>query len=221
MVYLKDLKYQYPWNPNAPEDYSDKEIYTHRVAIEDASSVWRVPILPPLNGFAFVGMRVSVFGKEMNYTMTPRLVIGQTERGMFGLPWDHTLLLNGTWGPLGFPITHKMIAISEDGLDSLIQHPGPCWGKVDFIAQRFDDLLEDESDISYIFLNHRTDKVEWILNEENLMFKINPMDGPVYRRKSKILPSTRRLLEDVRNDWQDSQPFWNQVILPAPLLSEN
>ena len=68
MVFLKNLKQQYPWNPNAPEDYSDKEIYTHRVSIEDASNVWRVPVLPPLNGFAFVGMRVSVYGKDTNYS---------------------------------------------------------------------------------------------------------------------------------------------------------
>lgn len=221
MVYLKDLKHQFPWNLNAPEDYSDKEIYTHRVSVEDASKVWRVPILPPMNGFAFVGMRVSVDGKKGHYTITPRLVIGETERGMFGLPWDNTLLLNGTWGPLGFPITHKMIAICEDGLDYLIQHPEPCWGKVEFIAQRFEDLQEDESDISYVFLNHRTDKVEWILNQDNYMFKPHPMDGPVYRRKSKIIPSTRRLLEDNRTEWRDIQPFWNQVMIPAPLLEQN
>ena len=221
MVYLKDLKQQFPWNPNAMEDYSDKEIYTHRVSIEDASKEWRVPLLPPMNGFAFVGMRVSVYGKDTNYTMTPRLVIGATEKGMFGLPWDHTLLTNGSWGPLGFPITHKMIAICEDGLDVLIKHPEACWGKVDFIAQQFQDILEDESNVSYIFLNHRTDKVEWILNEDNMMFKPHPMDGAVYRRRAKVMPSILRLLEKNRNDWQDSQPFWNQVNIPAPLLVEN
>jgi hypothetical protein len=220
MVYLKDLKNQWPWNPNAPEDYSDKEIYTHRVDPEDASSTWRVPLFPPLNGFAFVGMRISVYGKDSNYTVTPRLVLGETTKGMFGLPWDQTLLSNGSWAPLGFPITHKTIAIGEDGLDFLIQHPEPCWGKVDFIAQQFQDILEDESNISYIFLNHRTEKIEWILNEENLMFKPHPMDGPVYRRKSKLLPSILRLLEKNRNDWPDVELFWDTVNLPAPLLLE-
>lgn len=218
MVSLKDLKYQFPWNPNAPEDYADKEIYTHRVAMEDASTEWRVPVLPPLNGFAFVGMKVNVYGKETTYTMTPQLVIGATNRRMFGLPWDVTLLTNKSWAPLGFPLTHKMIAIGEDGLDYLIQHKEPCWGMVEFIAQRFEDILEDERNISYIFLNHRTDKVEWILNEYNLMFKPNPLDGALYPRRSKIIPSTRRLLEDSRNDWQDTQPFWSEVNLPAPLL---
>lgn len=218
MVYLKDLKFQYPWNPQAAEDYSDKEIYTHRVDVEDASNVWRVPLLPPMDGFAYVGMRISVYGKDTNYTVTPRLVIGETNRGMFGLPWDHTLLSNGSWAPLGFPITHKMIAIGEDGLDYMIQHPETCWGKIDFIAQRFDDIQEDESNVSYIFLNHRTDKVEWILNKENLMYKPHPMDGAVYRQRAKVIPSVLRLLESKRNEWQDKELFWNQVNIPAPLL---
>ena len=218
MVFLHDLKHQYPWNPNAAEEYSDKEIYTHRVSVEDASSEWRVPVLPPLNGFAFTGLRLTVFGKTMDYTAVPRLVIGATEKPMFGMPWDTTIASNGTWTPLGFPLTHKMIAIGEDGLDLLIQHSEPCWGKVDFIAQRFDDLLEDESDISYVFLNHRTDKVEWILNQNNLMYKPHLMDGPVYPRRSKVMPSIHRLLAVNRNDWQDSELFWNQVSIPIPLL---
>jgi hypothetical protein len=220
MVYLKDLKYQFPWNPNAPEDYADKEIYTHRVAFEDASTEWRIPVLPPLDGFAFVGMRLSLYGKDKSYTVTPKLVIGETEKGMFGLPWDTTLLNNGSWSPLGFPLTHKMIAIGEDGLDYLIQHPEPCWGLVEFIAQRFEDILEDESNVSYIFLNHRTDKVEWILNEHNLMFKPHPMDGPVYKKKAKVIPSVLRLLDDKRNDWQDTSLFWHQVSIPLPLYVE-
>jgi hypothetical protein len=218
MVYLKDMKSQWPWNPNAPEDFADKEIYTHRVSIEDASDVWRVPVLPPMDGFAFVGMRISVYGKDSTYTVTPRLVLGETQRSMFGLPWDHTILSNGSWAPLGFPLTHKMIAIGEDGLDYLVKHVGPCWGKMEFIAQRFEDLREDESNLSYIFLNHRTDKVEWILNEDNRMFKINPIDGPVYRRPSKIIPSMLRLLDTNRNDWDDVSLSRDSVNIPAPLL---
>jgi len=62
MVFLKDVSTQWPWNPQ-DNNFSDKEIYTHRVSIEDASSLWRVPILAPLNGFAFTGMRISVYKK--------------------------------------------------------------------------------------------------------------------------------------------------------------
>ena len=214
------MKTQWPWNPQAPEDFSDKEIYTHRVNVEDATDLWRVPIFPPMNGFAYVAMRVCVFRKDADYTMTPRLVLGETQRGMFGLPWDQTLLSNGSWAPLGYPLTHKMIAICEDGLDSLIKHPETCWGKVEFLAQRFEDILEDESNLSYIFLNHRTDKVEWILNEENLMYKIHPIDGPVYRHRSKIMPSMLRLLDKNRNDWEDASLIHEIVNIPAPLLVE-
>ena len=217
MVFLRDIPTQWPWNPNV-KDLSDKEIYTHRVDEEDASSIWRVPVLEPLHGFAYTGMRVSVYGKPAEYTMVPRLVIGETQRGMFGLPWDNTLVNNGCWAPLGFPLTHKMIAISEDGLDYIIKHPEPCWGQVEFVGQKFDDLLEDESDISYLFLNHRTDKIEWVLNEENLMFRFHPMDGPVYHRKSKLMPSMLRLLDKQRNTWQDTEVFWNAVNIPAPFL---
>lgn len=223
MVYLKDLKTQWPWSSSQTpkqEDLADKEIYTHRIAMADGenSNVWRVPILPPMGGFAFTGFRVSVYGKDSNYTMTPHVVLGETEKSMFGLPWDQTIASNGSWTPLGFPLTNKIIAITEDGLDLLIHHKEPCWGQVEFVAQRFEDLMEDEKEIAYIFLNHRTDKAEWILNPENRMYKPIPWDMPVYPRKAKLIPSVLRLLESNRNDWPDTSLFWNQVNLPAPLL---
>ena len=217
MVFLKDVSTQWPWNPQ-DNNFSDKEIYTHRVSIEDASSLWRVPILAPLNGFAFTGMRISVYKKLAEYTVTPRLLLGETKKEMFGLPWDHTLLSNGSWAPLGFPLTNKIIAICEDGLDYLIQHPEPCFGQVEFVAQRFDDIYEEETEMTYMFLNHRTDKVEWILNSENRMYKPHVWDGPLYRGKVKLIPSMLRLLDTNRNAWEDTELFWPQVGLPAPLL---
>lgn len=218
MIYLKDLAKQWPWNPQAPEDFSDKEIYTHRIDSEDASKVWRVPVLPPMDGFAFVGVRVSVFGKTSDYTVVPHLVLGETKKDMFGLPWDNTVTTNGSWAPLGFPLTHKMIAITEDGLDLLIVHPEAYWGKVELVAQRFQDILEDESQISYLFMNHRTDKVEWILDQNNLMFKPNPLWDPVYPRQAKLIPSVLRLLDSKRNEWTDTSQWWPRVRLPIPLL---
>ncbi|NBO60205.1 MAG: hypothetical protein EBU82_04435 [Flavobacteriia bacterium] len=220
MVFLNDLINQWPWNANQ-EDLSDKEIYTHRVAIEDASDVWRVPVLDPMRGFAFTGMRVSVYGKDTHYTMVPKLVLGATKKSMFGLPWDQTTLNNGVWTPIGFPITNKIVAICEDGLDYIIQHSQPCWGKVEFVAQRFNDLQEDESEITYMFLNHRTDKVEWVLNSDNRMYKPRAWDAPVYRSKTKLMPSVLRLLDKDRIVWQDTALFWNEVNLPAPLLVGN
>ncbi len=220
MVFLKDLKQQWPWCPER-EDFSDKEIYTHLVEEEDASCLWRVPIYDPLKGFAFTGFRICVFGKDSNYTMTPRVVLGATTKSMFGLPYDQNIAVHGSWTPLGFPLTNKIIAITEDGLDLLISHAEPCWGKVEFVAQRFDDLLDDESSIAYVFLNHRTDKVEWILNRDNLMYKPRPFDFPVYKAKSKIIPSVFRLLDKDRMEWSDIDFWWNEVNIPAPFLVQN
>lgn len=218
MVYLKDLKTQWPWNPNASEDFSDKEIYTHRISVEDASGLWRVPILEPMNGFAYTGVRISVYGKNSEYTRTCRLVLGATERPMFGMPWDNTIANNGSWVPLGFPLTHKMIAITEDGLDLLIPHAEPCWGRVDFVAQRFEDIYENEDQISYVFLNHRTDKVEWILDANNRMFRPRPNEEPVYPARSKLIPSVLRLMDLQRNDWPDLEKEHPRINLPVPLL---
>lgn len=218
MVFLSQLISQFPWNPNAPEDYSDKEIYTVRVSIEDASDSWRVPLLEPMDGFAFVGIRVTVFGQTSEYTMIPRLVQGATTKQMFGLPWDQTVLTNGAWAPLGFPLTHKMLAISEDALDLLIRHTEPCWGRVDVLAQRFEDLVEDETGITYAFLNHRTDKMEWILSETNRMYKPHPIDGPVLSGKVKLVPSVLRLLDIHRSPWTDQSQWKSSVNLSAPLL---
>ena len=217
MVFLNELANQWPWSPNN-EDFSDKEIYTHRVSLEDASDEWRVPVFEPLNGYAYTGMRVSVYGKTDEYTMVPRLVLGATKKSMFGLPWDNTLLNNGSWAPLGFPLTHKIIAICEDGLDYIIKHSEPCWGQVEFVAQRFEDIQEDEEGMNYMFLNHRTDKVEWILSENNFMFRPRPFDGPVFRWKTKLIPSVLRLLDKNRNPWEDTALYWNEVSIPAPLL---
>lgn len=217
MVFLKDVSSQWPWNPQ-DNNFSDKEIYTHRVSFQDSSDLWRVPVLAPLKGFVFTGIRVSVYKKPAEYTVTPRLVLGETNKGMFGLPWDNTLASNGSWVPLGFPLTNKIIAICEDGLDYLIQHPEPCFGQVEFVAQRFDDFQEDESNMTYMFLNHRTDKIEWVLSPDNLMYKPQPHDGSLYRGKVKLIPSMLRLLDKNRNPWEDKELVWPQVNMAAPLL---
>jgi hypothetical protein len=217
MVYLTELSTQWPWNPKN-KDLSDKEIYTHRVSFEDASDLWRVPVFEPMKGFAYTGLRVSVVGKPADYTVVPRLVLGETDKAMFGLPWDNTLANNGSWAPLGFPLTHKIIAITEDGLDYCIKHTEPCWGQVEFVAQRFEDLLENEENLSYIFLNHQTDKVEWILDSKNYMYKPRLNEESVYTSSSKILPSVLRLLDVNRNAWADTYHSWAHVNLAVPLL---
>ncbi len=218
MVFLKDLKTQWPWNPNAEEDLSDKEIYTHRVSVEDASNLWRVPVLEPMNGFAYTGVRITVHGKDTDYTMASNLVLGATSKPMFGLPWDRSLCSNATWTPLGYPLTHKIIAISEDGLDLLIPHTEVCWGRVDFVAQRFNDIREDEEGMSYAFLNHRTDKVEWILDQTNRMWKPRVLEEPVYIPACQVMPSILRLLDLQRMEWPGEPLVRAGLNIPAPLL---
>ena len=215
MVFLNDLQSQYPWN--GPEELSDKEIYTHMISHMNPTAEWRIPLGKPLEGYAFTGLRVVVYGKTSEYTIVPRLFKAGTEESVFGLPWDNTLANNGSWAPLGFPLTKKIIGLTENGLEYVVKHNEPCWGKVEFIGQRFDDLLEKE-DVSYLFLNHRTDKSEWILTEENSLYRPQLAIEPLYRGKVKLMPSILRLLEKDRNKWPDSSTFWNQVSLAIPLF---
>lgn len=218
MVYLRDLKYQWPFDLQAPQNLSDKEIYTHRVALEDASKEWRCPIFPPMNGFAFVAVRLVIFDKKAPATPLGSLVFGETNKPVFGMPWDN-VLLDDKWCPLGFPLTHKMIAMTEDGLDLIIRHSEVCAGKVEFLAQRFEDLLEEEGDMAYAFLNHRTDKVEWCLTgKENILYKPNANVDPLYQGRIKIIPSILRLLDSKRQQWPDTSLFQPCLSISVPLL---
>jgi hypothetical protein len=131
MVYLKDVQTKWPWDPNAPEDYSDKEIYTHLISIGDASKSWKVPVLPPMNGFIYTGIRILVFGKDSRYTVSIHL-------------WENVSIRNGIWTPLVFPLTKNIIEMKEGGFTLDIHHEESCWGKVEFIGERFDDLVENE-----------------------------------------------------------------------------
>lgn len=216
MVFLNELANQWPWNPQAKEDLSDKEIYTHDISMEDASKLWRVPILAPMDGFVYVGVRIHVYGNDETSFVEPRLVLGETVKKVFGTPWDSFCAKQNTWTPLSFPLTNKIIACSEDGLDLLIQHEKPSWGCVEFVAQRFDDFLEDESGLTYMFLNHLTGKVEWIVNEKNMWFKPDPMDGCLYPYKTKLIPSLLRLLDKDAAPWPDRNIVWEDVQIPFP-----
>lgn len=213
MVFLKDLKSQWPWNPS-DTNMSDKEIYTHTVKFEDASKKWRIPVLPPMPGFAYTGMRVVVFEKPSDYRTSAHLVYGETNRPIFGLTWDISSLKQGEWSPLGYPLTNKIIAIYEDGIDSIVEHTEPCWGKVEFVAQRFEDLLEDESGMSYVFLNNQTGRIQYILNSKNLLFKPDAsIDGPYYNQRSKYLPTIHRLLDCNQNSWLDTSAYLDKIPL--------
>ena len=59
MVLLSEVKSQYPWCfvPNVRKALHDKEILTQDV--DDESAVWRIPLLPCLPGFAYVGFKIT------------------------------------------------------------------------------------------------------------------------------------------------------------------
>lgn len=219
MVFLKDLKQQWPWNPNN-KNLEDKEIYMHIVHEEDASREWRVPIYAPLHGFAFVGIRVLVEGASDTYAMMPRLVMGATYNPVFGAPWDNTLCTNGQWKEVGFPLTHRMIALTEDGMDMIIKHNELCFGKVEMIAQRFDDLMEDESHISYAFVHHRTNTIEKIMTPWGSFFKPENSHLEIFDSPIKIIPCLYRVLNKNEPDWPDTRLYWRSLSLRDPIQIE-
>ena len=122
MVYLNNVQDQWPWNPN-DTDMSNKEIYTHRVSIKDATDIWKVPVLPPMNGFVYNGMRVLVFGKDAEYTMSiGGIDVKSGERIMSG-----ERIKSGEWVPLPF-------LGRENSVEILMKQNESCWGKVEFVA---------------------------------------------------------------------------------------
>jgi hypothetical protein len=217
MVYLKDLAEQYPWNSTAEEAWEDKEIYTHHIDPEDASQQWIVPIFEPLQGFAYTGFRIHVLGKSEEYTMGCRLVVTHRQRNMFGAKYDTYKAKPKQWIPLAYPITHKMVAIDEDGLSLIIEHDEAVCGAVEFIAQRFDDMLKDESEISYCFLNDTHETIEFILSQNNYVIKPTKQYGPCYPHPIKVLPPISRLLDKQKTPWEDTEAYWNTLQYTNPL----
>ncbi len=214
MVYLKDLASQYPWNS---EDIiqDNKEIYTHHIDPEDTCDKWIIPIFEPQNGFAYTGFRIHAVNKDDHYSVKCRMVVTYRNRSMFGEKNDHYKAVNKQWTPLRFPLTHKMIAIDEDGLSLMVEHDEPVCGFVEFIGQKFDDLLEDESPIAYAFFHENT--IECILTQNNYMIKPDKQYGPKYYHPIKLIPSITQLLDKNKTPWQDTEPYWNTLQYDNPL----
>lgn len=210
MVFLNELQSQWPWN-GQEQELSDKEIYTHRISHQNPTEEWRIPILLPLRGYAYTGIRLVVYGKTSDYTMVTSLFKGVTGEPVFGDVWDRTQAQNGSWVPLGFPLTNKIICMTEHGLEYVVKHDVPCWGKVEFIAQRFEDLQEEEDDISYLFLHHETKQIECILTEKNTLYRPQPETQFLFLQKVKIMPSLLYLLDQNKSKWPDMAMYWERI----------
>lgn len=141
MVKLTQIIEQFPWNENAREDWSDKEIYTHTVDPEDMRTGWSVPIFSCLQDFAYVGFRI-----RANTQVFPSSVVLMTGDGkrhpIIGYKEDYQT--NGretvNWTLFKYPLPARILALDEDEPILEVVFPEKVYGKVEFLAQKFDEL---------------------------------------------------------------------------------
>lgn len=215
MVFLKDLKTQWPWNADA-EVGDDKIIYVEEVAKEDASIKWRIPIEPPKHGYAYVGFRVVVDDAPVNYAMRANLVYGHTVKPLFEEPFEGMTCKNSAWTAFVFPLTHRMIAIDDEGLDIRLNHMTQRSGYIEMLAQRFDDLLEDESSMNYAFINETSRPVRLMTPKGQFYSPAFEQLG-LWEQPVKIVPPMRRILDTTKPDWFDDKIAWPTLSMTAPV----
>lgn len=215
MVYLKDLKTQWPWNPSATVG-DDKIIYREEVAKEDANVKWSIHIEPPKHGYAYVGFRIVVDDMPDEYAMRSPLVYGYTVKPLFEEPFEGMTSKNGKWTPFVFPLTHRMIAIDESGLDIRVNHMTRRSGYVEMLAQRFDDLLEDESSMNYAFIDETNTPVR-LMTPKGQFYRPAFEQLATWESPVKIIPPTRRILDGTKPDWFDDKIAWPSLSMTAPV----
>ena len=151
MVFLSNLVNEWPWNKNASKNLSDKEIFTHRIPPVEISQDWVLPVPPCLPGYAYVGIRVNVFASPAGKAVYPRFVYGTNRFPILGHPWDIVHCTYGDWAPLSYPLVSRVFKQPSKPVNLHITHETACFGQVELLAQRFDDLLEEDSQISYSY----------------------------------------------------------------------
>ena len=206
-MYLSDIRYSWPFKKDAPQNLEDKEIYTHWIEEEDASDTWRINIPPPMDGFTDLAFRY-VPNDDESTEVTFELVHGMTNKPIF--KWVKPANTSrDEWTPFPFPIIHRIIALSEDGVDLLIKHNDIKWGKVEILAQKLDDF-PDIKGLSYVFVDTIANKITMILTSDNVM--ILPLSYH-WSQKTKLLPPLSRVLDTFRAEWCDRATYWNGVDL--------
>ena len=143
MVKLTEIIEQFPWNPNAPEDWSDKEIYTHTVDVEDMSNIWTVPIFSCMQDFAYVGFRIRP--NVQSYPSSVVLMTGDGRRKpIVGFKEDFQTMgyeaVN--WTLFKYPLPSKILCLDEDEPLLEVIFSQKVFGKVEFLAQQFDELAD-------------------------------------------------------------------------------
>lgn len=202
MVYLADLRNEWPWKANAEPQMEDKEILTQTIL--QPGKDWLISVLPPMRGYAFIGIRfVAVDGTQDDMALA-RLVrqdTGIRDSTVFGFPWDQALLNHGMWRPLGFPLSHSLC--NNVHLEIILQMDKAFVGKVELLAQKIDDLMDGE--VLFGFLNDRKQRLEWIQDRAG---HLRIPDANSFYERVKVVPGLHRLLDKKEPEWEDRAYFW-------------
>ena len=175
MVHITEIIEQYPWNPQAPEEWSDKEIYTHTVDPEDMSKEWVIPILPCMQDFAYVGFRIRTM--TQNFPISVQLATGD---GKFNCIFNKQMdqQKNGfqtvNWTLLKFPLPYRLLCLQEDEMVMVVKFNTEMYGKVEFLAQKFDGLEDEDNAPLWFCENDFVDK-GWILNQNRNFYRLDTL----------------------------------------------
>lgn len=207
-MFLAEIRNSWPFEANAPKNLEDKEIFSEWIQEEDASSVWRVNIPPPMTGFTYLAFR---FTNPESTDATFQLVHGLTDKRIF--KWIEPMpAIHGAWTPLPFPIVSRVAALTEDGMDLLIKHKDSSWGKVELLAQQLDDLPAADG-LTYAFVSTIPNKIVMVLTDKQMMYMPSEDRWP---RPTKMLPPLSRVLDPFRAEWCDKAVYWNGIDLKRP-----
>ena len=159
MAHLSDIKTQYPWSfvPNVTNALSDKEILTQ--SVDEDSTTWRIPLLPCLPGFAYVGFKVNTYSDDADVKpISAKTVQGDRDKALFGMPDDVISIKEypTRYIPFNFPIVSRLCHLNEDEIHLILTFDEAISGRVEIIAQKFDELPEDDFRTKYYY----------VLNEE-------------------------------------------------------
>ena len=153
MVRLSDIKRQYPWC-DVITALQDKEILTQ--SVDEESTTWRIPLLPCLPGFAYVGFKVNTYSGVK--PISAKTVQGDRDKALFGMPDDVISIKEYPTGyiPFNYPIVSRLCHLNEDEIHLILTFGEAISGRVEIIAQKFDELPEDDFRTKYYY----------VLNEE-------------------------------------------------------
>jgi hypothetical protein len=191
MVYLSELDQQFPWASNAPQDYSDKEILTQRIACEDASNVWKAEIHQCLPGFAYVGFRIRPVNKEIPMMVRLRcdqyhdspLLSNRTDAQVYGPATEN-------WTRFTYPIPSRLCALNEDEPCLEVHFETPAWGVVEFLAQRFYDFPDEDNTMTYYkYSIDNSPHDQWLHTPHQEIYRCSSVEAQdILRRDYKIIP---------------------------------